>query len=602
MQYCRIDGSTDGDLRDSQMEEFNAPDSKKFLFMLSTRAGGLGINLYTADVVILYDSDWNPQADLQAQDRAHRIGQKKQVRVFRFISESTVEEKIIERAEKKLYLDAVVIQQGRLMEQNKSLSKGEMGAMIKFGADDIFRKKEGQGAITDEDVDAILARGEERTKEMKERIQSGVKNNLRDFTLDGGFDESQIIGVEEKDGSGGLGLGNMIALPQRARKTNYDVNQYYRDAMRESQTNEIKTTKIRDHRKIKPPTMHDYQFFDRKRIEAIVSTENDLAHEKRVHLALIKDHRQRESKERRKVERQYEARRKKEARGELAGGDAGDDDDDGEGGGEGGGEAAAAGGAGGAGDGGDGGEGGGDDGEDAAAAAKEAAKEAIAQHEMSAGLRAEYEAALAALPDEASKLEAELHKFDLPAEIAEEKKRLLAEGFSGWGRRELKLFINACEKFGRKNKQGVYTEVVETTGKPEAEVRRYFRVFFERGSELADHDKILDRIAKGEAKLERIEAISRTLRDKVNRHSPHPWQTLVVGYGSNKGKAFTEEEDRFLVCMMDQLGYGQWEQLKLEIRKAWQFRFDWFLKSRTTAEIQRRCDTLVRLIEKEVSE
>lgn len=110
--------------------------------MLSTRAGGLGINLATADVVILYDSDWNPQVDLQAmvssptklcswtiwltflsmqritvvvlssQDRAHRIGQQKQVRVFRFITENTVEERIVERAEMKLRLDSIVIQQG----------------------------------------------------------------------------------------------------------------------------------------------------------------------------------------------------------------------------------------------------------------------------------------------------------------------------------------------------------------------------------------------------------------------------------------------------------------------------------------------------------
>ena len=61
------------------LQEYNEENSSKFIFMLSTRAGGLGINLYTADVVILYDSDWNPQADLQAMDRAHRIGQKKQV-------------------------------------------------------------------------------------------------------------------------------------------------------------------------------------------------------------------------------------------------------------------------------------------------------------------------------------------------------------------------------------------------------------------------------------------------------------------------------------------------------------------------------------------
>ncbi|MBO8695539.1 ATP-dependent helicase, partial [Staphylococcus aureus] len=86
---------------------------KKFVFILSTRAGGLGINLATADVVIIYDSDWNPPMDLQAMDRAHRIGQKKQVRVFRLITENTVEEKIVERAEVKLRLDKLVIQQGR---------------------------------------------------------------------------------------------------------------------------------------------------------------------------------------------------------------------------------------------------------------------------------------------------------------------------------------------------------------------------------------------------------------------------------------------------------------------------------------------------------
>ena len=80
--------------------------------MLSTRAGGLGINLATADIVIIFDSDWNPQMDLQAMDRAHRIGQKKQVKVFRFIHENTMEEKLVERAEVKLRLDKLVIQQG----------------------------------------------------------------------------------------------------------------------------------------------------------------------------------------------------------------------------------------------------------------------------------------------------------------------------------------------------------------------------------------------------------------------------------------------------------------------------------------------------------
>ena len=67
-KYCRIDGDTSGEDRESQIDDYNAPGSDKFVFLLSTRAGGLGINLYTADVVVLYDSDWNPQMDLQVGD------------------------------------------------------------------------------------------------------------------------------------------------------------------------------------------------------------------------------------------------------------------------------------------------------------------------------------------------------------------------------------------------------------------------------------------------------------------------------------------------------------------------------------------------------
>ena len=81
--------------------------------MLSTKAGGLGINLMTANVVIIYDSDWNPQNDLQAMDRAHRIGQKKQVYVYRMITDDSVDERIIERSELKMRLDSVVIQSVR---------------------------------------------------------------------------------------------------------------------------------------------------------------------------------------------------------------------------------------------------------------------------------------------------------------------------------------------------------------------------------------------------------------------------------------------------------------------------------------------------------
>ncbi len=82
----------------------------------------------------------------------------------------------------------------------------------------------------------------------------------------------------------------------------------------------------------------------------------------------------------------------------------------------------------------------------------------------------------------------------------------------------------------------------------------------------------------------------------------NPWQELKIAYGANKGKAYTEEEDRFLLCMVHQLGYGAWDELKAKIRESWRFRFDWFFKSRTPQELSRRCDTLIRLVEKENEE
>ena len=163
--------------------DYNAENSTKFIFMLSTRAGGLGINLATADVVIIYDSDWNPQMDLQAMDRAHRIGQKKQVRVFRLITENTVEEKIVERAEVKLKLDKLVIQQGRLVDNKTTqLNKDEMLNIIRFGANHVFQSRDSE--ITDEDIDAILQKGEEKTQEQNEKLDKLGESSLRSFTLD----------------------------------------------------------------------------------------------------------------------------------------------------------------------------------------------------------------------------------------------------------------------------------------------------------------------------------------------------------------------------------------------------------------------------------
>lgn len=111
-KYLRLDGSTKTEERGTLLKKFNAENSPYFMFLLSTRAGGLGLNLQSADTVVIFDSDWNPQMDQQAEDRAHRIGQKKEVRVFVLVSVGSIEEVILERAKQKMGIDAKVIQAG----------------------------------------------------------------------------------------------------------------------------------------------------------------------------------------------------------------------------------------------------------------------------------------------------------------------------------------------------------------------------------------------------------------------------------------------------------------------------------------------------------
>jgi len=111
-KYARIDGSVKFEDRIRQMEAFNSPDSEIFIFLMSTRAGGLGLNLQAADTVIFYDSDPNPQMDLQAMDRCHRIGQRKPVHVYRLVTPNSVEERMLNRAVEKRKLERLVVTRG----------------------------------------------------------------------------------------------------------------------------------------------------------------------------------------------------------------------------------------------------------------------------------------------------------------------------------------------------------------------------------------------------------------------------------------------------------------------------------------------------------
>ncbi|XP_065319181.1 probable global transcription activator SNF2L2 isoform X1 [Gordionus sp. m RMFG-2023] len=119
-KYLRLDGSTKSDDRGILLQKFNDTELNIFCFLLSTRAGGLGLNLQAADTVVIFDSDWNPHQDLQASDRAHRIGQKNEVRVFRLVTVNSVEEKILAAARFKLNVDEKVIQAGMFDQKSTS--------------------------------------------------------------------------------------------------------------------------------------------------------------------------------------------------------------------------------------------------------------------------------------------------------------------------------------------------------------------------------------------------------------------------------------------------------------------------------------------------
>ncbi|KAJ6313532.1 hypothetical protein OIU76_010955 [Salix suchowensis] len=479
-KYCRIDGNTGGEDRDASIDAFNRPGSEKFCFLLSTRAGGLGINLATADVVILYDSDWNPQVDLQAQDRAHRIGQKKEVQVFRFCTEYTIEEKVIERAYKKLALDALVIQQGRLAEQ-KTVNKDELLQMVRFGAEMVFSSKD--STITDEDIDRIIAKGEEATAELDAKMKKFTEDAIK-FKMD---DTAELYDFDDDKDENKLDFKkivseNWIEPPKRERKRNYSESEYFKQTMRQGGTAKPKEPRIP-----RMPQLHDFQFFNTQRLSEL--------YEKEVRY-LMQAHQ------------------------------------------------------------------------------KNQLKDAIEVDE----------------PEETGD--------PLTAEELEEKERLLEEGFSSWSRRDFNTFIRACEKYGRNDIRSIATEM---EGKTEEEVERYSKVFKERYKELNDYDRIIKNIERGEARISRKDEIMKAIGKKLDRYK-NPWLELKIQYGQNKGKLYNEECDRFMICMVHKLGYGNWDELKAAFRTSPLFRFDWFVKSRTTQELARRCDTLIRLVEKENQE
>ncbi|KAL8803252.1 MAG: hypothetical protein Q9182_003283 [Xanthomendoza sp. 2 TL-2023] len=503
-KYNRIDGSTAHEDRIAAIDEYNAPGSEKFVFLLTTRAGGLGINLTSADIVILYDSDWNPQADLQAMDRAHRIGQTKQVVVFRFVTEQAIEEKVLERAAQKLRLDQLVIQQGRAQQAAKAAaSKDELLSMIQHGAEKVFESKGPTGALasksdlSDDDIDAILRHGEERTAALNARYEKLGIDDLQKFTSDNAYEWNgeNFATNAKKD----IGIAWINPSKRERKEQSYSMDKYYRQAL--STGGRTADTKPKAPRAPKQIQIHDYQFFP-PRLADLQERETAFFRKELGFKVPLPDREEMSEQEK----------------------------------------------------------------ED---------EQALEQREI----------------DDAVELtEAERN----------EKEILSEQGFANWNRRDFQQFINGSAKHGRNNYAGIAEEV---DGKNEKEIREYAKVFWQRHSTLDDGQKYINVIEAGEEKSRKLNHQRKMLRRKMEQYRV-PLQQLKLNYSvstTNK-KVYTEEEDRFLLVMLDRLGVdgeGIHERIRDEIRESPLFRFDWFFLSRTPVEIGRRCTTLLTTVARE---
>ncbi|KFY23854.1 hypothetical protein V493_05588 [Pseudogymnoascus sp. VKM F-4281 (FW-2241)] len=162
---CRIDGGVAQDDRRQQIKDFNE-DPEHQLFLLSTRAGGQGINLASADTVVLFDSDWNPQQDLQAIDRAHRIGQTRPVVVFRLATKGTVEEELLMSAGAKRRLEKLVIKKGgfrtmgQKMDNKEDLDAAELRKLL-LRDGQVYTYKGGDEILSDADLEILCDRSDD---------------------------------------------------------------------------------------------------------------------------------------------------------------------------------------------------------------------------------------------------------------------------------------------------------------------------------------------------------------------------------------------------------------------------------------------------------
>lgn len=534
--YSRIDGSTDHEDRIEAIDEYNKPDSDKFVFLLTTRAGGLGINLTSADVVVLYDSDWNPQADLQAMDRAHRIGQKKQVKVFRFVTENAIEEKVLDRAAQKLRLDQLVIQQGRagVNKNGTGNSKEQLLEMIQHGAQKVFDTNE-SAADLDDDIEAILSRGEERTQTLKAKFASLGLDDLQNFTSEQSAYEWNGKNFAKKDEH--KDALTWIHPARRARKEHqYSVDGYYRDVM--SSLRGSPSARTPTPRPPKHYTLHDFQFYSSE-LKDLLQRER-LAYKKKIHYKVPLKLEEEESDD-----DEYDD----EKMVDLV------DDEDVE--------------------------------------AEEQDPASIANEEE----RTKLESAKQRQKELQEKVDA---AEDLTEEEVTKKQELLDEGFGDWNRRDFMSFIHGCTRYGAKEYKQIAKDLKnksleEVSKYGEVFWKRYEEVEgWERYlNQIKQGENKLKKIKLQQDILHsKMSPLKYPLEELIIQYPPNNSKRM---YTLNEDRFLLSK-----VYEHGLLNPNLYSLIKRDIMREKDLEFSFYFKSRTTGELSRRVSTLLLALTREV--
>lgn len=408
--------------------------------------------------------------------------------MFRFVTEHTIEEKIVERAQQKLKLDAMVVQQGRLKDKDSKLSRDELLEAVRFGADKIFKSKD--SSITDEDIDLIINAGKQKTQELNEKLKAADKGDLLDFKLDGNSNMQTFEGIDYSNNAlaqakAEAELFGILDVGKRERKqASYNENKLYAEQVAAMQGKKLSKKKkaIKLPKSLRLPRMEEWHMYNRIRLLAIQEEEEKAFHalpEEVQKLATMK---------------KEDIVKMEEESGEVL---------------------------------------------PSSASPKSSDPQTSAEVASSGTGSTPEESKPAAEPAELPPL--------LSEEVQKEKDALLAEGFSDWTRLHYTAFIKASSKHGRCN----LAKIADEAGKSEEQTKKFVSAFWgdvgkERFSEH-EYERVVNLIAKGEKKIAEMKSLERGTRVLISLFE-NPWEELEFTNVNTKDKLFSADNDRYLLC------------------------------------------------------